>query len=74
MLGREPFRVDILTDIPGVSFDEAWSSRIHVTLDEVTLPMIGKAQLTKNKRAVGRLQDLADVEELEKIQPELRKT
>jgi hypothetical protein len=50
-----------------VTFDEAWSSRIYVTLDEVTLPMIGKAQLIKNKRAVGRLQDLADAEELEKI-------
>src|SRR5688572_2522617 len=54
MLGREPFRVDILTDIPGVTFDEAWSSRICVTLDGVELPVIGKAQLIKNKRAVGR--------------------
>jgi len=68
MLGREPFRVDILTDIPGVTFDEAWSSRIYVTLDEVSLPIIGKAELIKNKRAVGRLQDLADAEELEKIE------
>ncbi|MEO8184943.1 MAG: hypothetical protein ABI895_39560 [Deltaproteobacteria bacterium] len=67
MLGREPFRVDILTDIPGVTFDEAWGSRIYVTLDAVPLPMIGKAQLIKNKRAVGRLQDLADAEELEKL-------
>ena len=46
MLGREPFRVDILTDIPGVTVDEAWSSRIHVTLDGVELPVIGRAQLT----------------------------
>jgi hypothetical protein len=43
-----------LTDIPGVTFDEAWSSRIFVTLDTVTLPMIGKAQLIENQRAVGR--------------------
>jgi hypothetical protein len=41
--------------------------RIHVTLDEVTVPVIGKAQLITNKRAVARLQDLADVEELEKL-------
>lgn len=68
MLGREPFRVDILTDIPGVTFEDAWSSRIYVTLDEVRLPIIGKAELIKNKRAVGRLQDLADAEELEKIE------
>lgn len=70
MLGREPFRVDILTDLPGVSFDEAWNSRILVTLDGIELPVIGKAQLIKNKRAVGRLQDLADVEELEKLDGE----
>jgi hypothetical protein len=68
MLGRDPFRVDILTDIPGVTFEEAWSSRIYVTLDAVKLPVIGKAELIKNKRAVGRLQDLADAEELEKIE------
>jgi hypothetical protein len=67
MLGREPFRVDILTDIPAVTFDEAWSSRITVTLDGVPLQVIGKAELIKNKRAVGRLQDLADADELEKL-------
>jgi predicted nucleotidyltransferase len=67
MLGREPFRVDILTDIPAVTFDEAWSSRITVTLDGVPLQVIGKADLIKNKRAVGRLQDLADADELEKL-------
>ena len=65
MLGREPFRVDILTDIPGVSFDESWNQRIYVTLDGVSVPVIGKRELIKNKRAVGRLQDLADVEQLE---------
>jgi len=66
MLGRDPFRVDILMDIPAVTFDEAWSSRIYITLDDVELPVIGKAHLIRNKRAVGRLQDLADAEELEK--------
>jgi hypothetical protein len=68
MLGREPFRIDILTDIPGVTFDEAWAARIHVTLDGVRVPVIGKAELIKNKRAVGRLQDLADVDELQKLE------
>ena len=67
MLGRDPFRIDILTDLPAVEFDEAWTSRIYVTLDGVELPVIGKAQLIRNKRAVGRLQDLADAEELEKL-------
>jgi hypothetical protein len=67
MLGREPFRVDILTDLPGVRFDEAWSARIYVTLDGVTVAIIGKRELIKNKRTVGRLQDLADAEALEKL-------
>jgi hypothetical protein len=68
MLGLEPFRIDILTDIPGVTFSEAWARHIEVTLDGVVVPVIGKADLIKNKRAVGRLQDLADAEELEKIE------
>lgn len=68
MIGREPFRVDVLTDIPGVTFEEAWCSRIYVTLDDVRLPVIGKAELIKNKRTVGRLQDLADAEQLEKLE------
>jgi hypothetical protein len=67
MIGREPFRVAILTDLPGVTFDDAWPARTHVTIDGVTVPVIGKAQLITNKRTVGRLQDLADVEELERL-------
>jgi len=67
VLGREPFRIDILTSIPGVTFDEAWLGRTYVTLEGVSVPVIGKRELIKNKRTVGRLQDLADVEELEKL-------
>ena len=67
MLGEDPFRVDILTDIPGVDFESAWSRRTSVILDDETVPMIAKADLIANKKAVGRLQDLADVEVLEAI-------
>src|SRR5688572_2814409 len=67
MLGRDPFRVDLLTDIPGVTFDEAWRSRASVTLDGVTIPLISRRDLIANKKAVGRLQDLADVEALEAL-------
>jgi predicted nucleotidyltransferase len=67
MLGRDPFRIDILTDIPGVTFDGAWERRIQVTLDGVVVPTIGKMDLITNKRTVGRPQDLADVSELEKL-------
>lgn len=67
MLGREPFRIDLLTSIPAVDFEEAWRERILVELDGVTTPVIGKRHLIANKRAVGRLQDLADAEALEKL-------
>jgi hypothetical protein len=67
MLGRDPFRVDLLTHIPGVDFDTAWSRRGSVTLDAVEVPLISRQDLIANKRAVGRLQDLADVEALEAV-------
>lgn len=67
MLGREPFRVDILTALPGVDFESCWHNRVTVTLDGVKVPVIGKQDLIANKREVGRLQDLADVEALEAI-------
>jgi hypothetical protein len=67
MLGLEPFRVDLLTHIPGVEFQAAWQSRTSVTLDGVLVPLIGRDDLITNKRAVGRLQDLADVEALEAV-------
>src|SRR5688572_13792680 len=67
MLGREPFRVDLLTHIPGVEFSEAWPRRTSVTLDGERIPVIGVDDLIANKKAVGRLQDLADAEALEAI-------
>jgi hypothetical protein len=67
MLGEDPFRVDILTDIPGVEFESAWCRRTSVVLEDERIPLIAKADLIANKKAVGRLQDLADVEVLEAI-------
>lgn len=67
MLGREPFRIDLLTQIPGVEFEPAWQRRSSVTLDGVSVPLIGRDDLIANERAVGRLQDLADVEALEAV-------
>ena len=55
VLGREPFRVDILTSIRGIEFDRAWPGRSSVTLEGVTIPLIAKADLITNKQAVGRL-------------------
>ena len=65
-LGRPPNRIDLLTGISGLSFDEAWASRVSAQLDGLDVFVIGREALIKNKRATGRTQDLADVEKLER--------
>lgn len=60
-LGYPPYRIDILTRISGVEFEDAWSRRLIVDLDGVSVPFIGRDDLIVNKRAVGRPQDVADV-------------
>lgn len=63
-LGVAPHRIDLLTDIDGVSFEEAWSAREAAILDGLPVPMLSKKLLIANKLAVGRPQDMADVERL----------
>ena len=65
-IGVAPSRIDILTSIEGVVFDDAWPRREIVEVAGVNVPIIGKEDLIANKRAVGRHRDLADLEELEK--------
>lgn len=65
MLGRKPWRIDILTGIDGVDFEEAWTSRERVDFHGVELDIIGRSALLKNKRASGRRKDLVDVALLE---------
>ena len=67
VLGRDPFRVDMLTAIPGLQFEECWSRREAVVLEGTEIPLLSRADLIANKRASGRLQDLADVEALEAL-------
>jgi len=61
MLGRKPWRIDILTSIDGVSFRTAWASRIAADFSAGPLYVIGRAALLANKRASGRTKDLLDV-------------
>ena len=65
MLGVKPWRIDILTGIDGVTFEEAWSSREQVDFHGIALYVIGRDALLKNKRASGRKKDLVDVALLE---------
>ena len=64
-LGRVPNRIDLLTSITGVSTDEALNSRVATDLDGIPVFILSKDALIRNKRAVGRAQDLADLESLE---------
>jgi len=63
-LGVPPIRIDIITRIDGLSFDEALVGHEVMSVSERRIPVIGRAALVRNKLASGRSQDLADVEAL----------
>ena len=64
-IGVEPRRIDIVTSITGVEFDEAWPERQEIEIEGLKIHVIGRFHLLKNKRALGRPQDLADIAWLE---------
>lgn len=64
-LGLPPRRIDILTSISGVSFDEAAENAIEGNLGPVRVRFIGKAAMKRNKLASGRPKDLVDAELLQ---------
>ena len=63
--GLPPARIDLLTSISGVTFEDGWATRITVPIGELLVPVIGRAQLIQNKRVAGRPRDLADLADLE---------
>ena len=60
-LGLPPNRIDLLTSITGVSFEEAWAERIETVLEGMRVNFIGRQALIQNKKATRRPQDLADL-------------
>ena len=64
-LGYPPRRIDILTTLPGVEFSKCYPSHTTVDVEGVAVNFIDLENLRKNKRATGRYQDLADLENLE---------
>lgn len=66
-MGLPPFRIDILTEISGVSFDEAVEDAVSTHLGPEPVRCIGIAAMLRNKRASGRTKDLADAEVLEEL-------
>ena len=64
-IGVEPSRIDILTAISGVAFDDAWGNRMSIEIDNIKFNVIGRSDLIVNKRACGRPKDIADAETLD---------
>jgi predicted nucleotidyltransferase len=63
-LGRVPTKIEVLQNVSGLTFTEAYPNRIEVTIEGTPVKMISLADLRTNKRATGRHKDLADLENL----------
>lgn len=67
-IGVEPCRIDLLTGIDGVEFDEAWRKKVNIRIDEAEVFVLSKADLLRNKLATGRDKDQGDIAWLKKNQ------
>jgi len=61
-VGVAPGRIDILTELTGLTFEEAWPGRVRHSFGEAQADFIGREAFLKNKRATGRAKDLGDIE------------
>ena len=72
-IGLPPRRIDVLTTISGLLFEEAWATRERPVLDGTEIAFIGREAFLQNKLATGRAKDLADVERLQGKPPSPRR-
>ena len=63
-IGNPPLRIEIITEASGIDFKASYPNRVLIEADDICLPFIGYEDLVRNKRASGRLRDLADLEGL----------
>ena len=66
-IGLPPIRIDIITAIEGVEFDDAWPDRLETSFGGVPAFVLSRHHLIANKKTAARLQDLADVQQLEEL-------
>jgi hypothetical protein len=66
-IGIPPVRIDVLTAIDDVVFEDAWPARLETRFGDEPTAVLSRRHLIQNKKAAGRLQDLADVEKLEAL-------
>jgi hypothetical protein len=64
-IGVPPGRIDLLTELTGLTFADAWSGRLQKPFGDVQVDFIGRAAFIRNKRATGRPKDLGDIEGME---------
>lgn len=65
-IGLPPARIDLLTTLQGVSFEQAWGNRIEERLEDIPVHVIGREDLLHNKLEVGREKDIADAAAIRK--------
>ena len=63
-LGIDHYRIDIINNISGVSFEEAWTERVTGEIDGVQAMFLSLRLFKQNKQAAGRPKDLADLDAL----------
>jgi len=63
-MGLPPVRIDVLTELSGITFEEAWPSRTQANFGPLQVDVLGREAFIKNKRATGRVRDLGDIEAL----------
>lgn len=61
-IGVPPGRVDLMTSLTGLEFEDAWARRVEVRIAEIPIPHPGRADFVRNKRAIGRPKDRLDLE------------
>jgi hypothetical protein len=64
-IGVPPGRIDILTELTGLTFEQAWRDRIRRPFGELEVDFLDRDSFLRNKRATGRLKDLSDIEGME---------
>jgi hypothetical protein len=65
--GKTPYSIEILTNLKGLNFDEAYKNHIEKNMKGLHVKMLNIVDLFTSKEAAGRMKDLADIEELKKI-------
>src|SRR6185369_15039978 len=68
-LGAKPNRIDIITSIAGVDFEQAWAGKVCGSIDGISVSFLGRDELIRNKESTGRERDRLDAAELRKRKP-----